>query len=443
MAFCSDCEVFLCEYCNDAHKRMKIFQDHQTVPSQKFEPEILKCKSKSHYCTQHPGKILQFYCNTCRKLVCNECVVNKQKPSLNTTFHFHDLRSIDDAVKATDISVKDLAQNATAEVKRFENHLQYIQCVEEGMEGYPAELKSIVNASIDCSIEQLQSHRAVLLQEIEDKSNESTRNVSTQKQYVQSTLDHLCWSLRFSKKAYQSSDSIERIQMNTHAIDGLERATETMWNFHTIEPPLILHGFDNLVQTVGLRKFSGKDVTLVIPPQHPGLFGCLPTMSLECPGLGKKTELEVRIKPKMIGEPRFQIQYGSTFQVSSWPESKLKSDGTWTIEFTPRCGGNHRVTVYIRGVWVTNGTPTFTVTGEPKVGAEVQRGPDWDQGNEDGGEGHTGKVMSVEPTRAGGRKNRYLAYYDIKVKWDSGSTHSYHWGELGKYQIELAIRDDC
>ncbi|KAM7312463.1 E3 ubiquitin-protein ligase MIB2 isoform X1 [Ixodes scapularis] len=64
------------------------------------------------------------------------------------------------------------------------------------------------------------------------------------------------------------------------------------------------------------------------------------------------------------------------------------------------------------------------------VGAKVVRGPDWDWGAQDGGEGKTGKVMDIRGWET--ESGRSVA----SVTWSSGSTNVYRLGHKGKVDLK-------
>ena len=66
---------------------------------------------------------------------------------------------------------------------------------------------------------------------------------------------------------------------------------------------------------------------------------------------------------------------------------------------------------------------------EVQVGLRVIRGPDWEWGDQDGGEGHVGTVVEVgePPVGDGGRA--------VIVQWDWGERSRYRCGAHGKYDL--------
>ena len=58
------------------------------------------------------------------------------------------------------------------------------------------------------------------------------------------------------------------------------------------------------------------------------------------------------------------------------------------------------------------------------VGVRVVRGPDWEWGDQDGGEGYVGTVAEE-----GGRA--------VLVQWDTGQRCRYRCGEQNKYDLRI------
>ena len=68
---------------------------------------------------------------------------------------------------------------------------------------------------------------------------------------------------------------------------------------------------------------------------------------------------------------------------------------------------------------------------EVQVGPRVVRGPDWEWGDQDGGEGHVGTVVEVgEPSVSDGGRA-------VVVQWDCGERARYRCGVRGKYDLRV------
>ncbi|XP_072039634.1 uncharacterized protein [Amphiura filiformis] len=80
--FCLDCKEHLCHSCHTSHQAFKAMKHHKVVSieglrSGKVVP-LSGIDIEDQHCNVHDGEIKRFYCETCVKLVCRDCVVVKQ-----------------------------------------------------------------------------------------------------------------------------------------------------------------------------------------------------------------------------------------------------------------------------------------------------------------------------------------------------------------------------
>ncbi|XP_070566651.1 tripartite motif-containing protein 2-like [Ptychodera flava] len=85
---CFECAQFLCEDCEQKHKKMKLGHGHKIMSLQEFtegvesETTLLKRSSLIHptVCPHHEGSVLNSYCETCDVPVCDSCAVHDHQP---------------------------------------------------------------------------------------------------------------------------------------------------------------------------------------------------------------------------------------------------------------------------------------------------------------------------------------------------------------------------
>lgn len=66
---CVDCDIYICPNCTKGHKKVTLTKCHKIISNQ-FGP----IRSSVTYCTAHPGEDFVYYCSSCEKLVCIDCV---------------------------------------------------------------------------------------------------------------------------------------------------------------------------------------------------------------------------------------------------------------------------------------------------------------------------------------------------------------------------------
>ena len=95
VASCSECAMFLCEFCEKYHKKTKATKDHKICSLDEMRkgtgevPSILP--EKVEMCPTHPTKPLELYCKCEEVLICRDCIIKKHKD--------HDYDVISDVVE--------------------------------------------------------------------------------------------------------------------------------------------------------------------------------------------------------------------------------------------------------------------------------------------------------------------------------------------------------
>ena len=74
VVFCTDCKLFLCHFCKESHKYSKSHCSHNLIPLTELRSnkDLIQSKSKFPTCQEHDLE-LEYYCETCEKLVCVQC----------------------------------------------------------------------------------------------------------------------------------------------------------------------------------------------------------------------------------------------------------------------------------------------------------------------------------------------------------------------------------
>ena len=74
VVFCTDCKLFLCHFCKESHKYSKSHCSHNLISLTELRSnkDLIQSESKFPTCQEHDLE-LEYYCETCAKLVCVLC----------------------------------------------------------------------------------------------------------------------------------------------------------------------------------------------------------------------------------------------------------------------------------------------------------------------------------------------------------------------------------
>ena len=76
IAYCVDCEEFICNDCEDMHKRRKNLANHELLRINHLNVSSILTKTKSSLCPCHPKEPLDLYCQVCHTITCRLCVLS-------------------------------------------------------------------------------------------------------------------------------------------------------------------------------------------------------------------------------------------------------------------------------------------------------------------------------------------------------------------------------
>ena len=175
VAFCRHCAQYICEYCRESHRRLKVFSGHTVVSIEELrqnaeenlpivQPEPMRCK-------QHQ-KRLKIYCFTCNQLICRDCVLKDHK---DHEFEF---------TSKSAPQIKQALQEKPGPLQSTQAHIQDArkQLEQSGNEitAQGTHLEKVINGSFDEMIEVLERRRRELLATVRGRVEEKLSSLSSQ-----------------------------------------------------------------------------------------------------------------------------------------------------------------------------------------------------------------------------------------------------------------------
>ena len=80
-SYCKSCG-FLCDTCKQTHLNWKGFSSHEIISLDQLTEDVAKLKPPVHkvlQCSKHPSKELDLYCETCKEVICRDCIVKHHR----------------------------------------------------------------------------------------------------------------------------------------------------------------------------------------------------------------------------------------------------------------------------------------------------------------------------------------------------------------------------
>ena len=423
IAHCAQCSSYLCEYCSGAHKKMKRFCDHDVISLQDMDHEKLQTKPRPHNCRWHPKEVLKLYCKSCNVLVCCDCIVSAHQG--------HTFGSIDKDTRTKVVEIlEDLSCSAKKTLTEFSRNLKYVNEVEKVTAVNATKLKDEINAVFDKRVAAIESHRASLLEKGENKCNTRVKTIWEQKEYIEQKVEALGSTVRFTEGLQQCEGDGEMLCLAAQAIPRLKEMESIRWDPSTVSEVESRYTFlksgtflgKHDMERLGERS-DPLDIVLSDNPPSDSLPDTVPLgmkKQLSLVVLRRLSKRHAVLREEVIVDIKF---YGKTLPA----EITQNQTGSWSVEFTPVCGGLHTVQAHIgeskSSRW------TFIVTGKPWIGSRVCKGPHWNYGN-------VVELGTVTDNNVQESKVRY----SLKVNWDTdGDTDTLHCWRSDQYDVQLVL----
>ena len=85
--YCTVCQEYLCQTCNDEHAASRITRKHETTTETEAKREATSANKPHHPCGRHPNQMLDMYCKTCEEIICHECITTDHRDHLITSLY--------------------------------------------------------------------------------------------------------------------------------------------------------------------------------------------------------------------------------------------------------------------------------------------------------------------------------------------------------------------
>lgn len=187
VAFCHDCDCYLCQECLDSHQKMVATRKHTT---QLLDEEAFTRPPRRPTCSIHHGEELNLYCPDCNVALCRECAIF-------STHRRHNYESLRDVAA----EINERLPRLQKLLKKRQRELKFRLLERELL----ISSEAAINKSCDKIIEIVEKRRQDLLEEW--KQLVSSANSGTRKEIYEQELSKLSRPATFLEKLNTSENS--------------------------------------------------------------------------------------------------------------------------------------------------------------------------------------------------------------------------------------------
>ena len=226
VAYCPECNSFLCQFCYETHKRNKRFRGHGIVPFTELRSNkdvTIQPKAKAPMCKEHDIELL-FYCETCEQLVCMYCTVkdhnghNHDTVKKMATKHRNELKKVTAPV---DEMIRDLSE-------AHDN----IDKMGKKIRGQGDEVDKKIDQHYDELVQKLMKQKEQLKQQAHDAVSQKEKALRVQLEEVEYAQAEIL-SMKELKDAIEKSSDQEALSAKKQVIDRMQQITDKFNKLNT------------------------------------------------------------------------------------------------------------------------------------------------------------------------------------------------------------------
>ena len=340
-SFCSDCGNFLCQLCDQAHKRMATFKNH-TLVLPDLVKETPKVKKIKFPCPQHEGESLEVYCTTCSIIICRDCIL-----VAHNGHRFKQAVDVSDEIRRSLLSD---SGKLSAKLSTFKSHAEAVAKVEKHVTTHPDKIKAFITAQFEELHKLLEKRKVTLLKEVDTQYNGFSKTLWVEKDIVETSICKLEAGIKFAQQVAKSQDKLEVAVLGNKAVRSMNQTKTLSWDPKAIQNlgPVGFAAQENYREFI--KKIGNlKNMELVINDR--GYEGCLTSSSHDLKKDGTYCiEVEINFGDKF--KALFpQMSISCTCKIGSISVScttKQEQQGKWEVTFQTANSGRYAITATLK-----------------------------------------------------------------------------------------------
>ena len=215
--FCRDCGEFICNMCIEMHQTWKELSTHKVISLEQLKSdatEMVSPTKKTLYCSKHPEKELDLFCETDKELICRDCIVKTHRD------HQYDLVS------------EAFPKHRDSIVSHLEPVRQQLNTVNKAIQGSGATQDRLVDqrAAIEADIQRKtrQLHEALevreteLIGELDKMTQQKLKTLSIQRDELELVQTRLNSCLQFVNDSLKTGSEGEILVMEKPVVQQVK-----------------------------------------------------------------------------------------------------------------------------------------------------------------------------------------------------------------------------
>ena len=206
--FCRDCGKFVCEACIEVHKTWEEYSTHKVISLEQLKSdatEMVPPTKKILYCSKHPEKELDLFCETDKELICRDCIVKTHRD------HKYDL--VSEALPKHRDAVASHLEPVRQQLNTIEEAVQDLGTTQDQITEQRAAIEADIQRKVRQLHEALKVRKAELIGKLDQMTQQKLKTLSIQRDELELVQTRLNSCLQFVSDSLKTGSEGEILAM--------------------------------------------------------------------------------------------------------------------------------------------------------------------------------------------------------------------------------------
>ena len=218
--FCRDCGQFICKACTRIHQTWAELSTHEVISLDRLEGDVTQLvppTKKVTYCSKHPTKESDLYCETCEELICRDCIVRVHRD------HQNDL--ITDAYPKHKNAIVDYLQPVKQQLGVVNEAIESLDTRQQQISDQRMEIEASIHKTIRRLQEALEERKTVLIGQLDQLTQQKMKSLAAQRDEFELVQTRLSSCLDFVSESLRTGSQAEILAAKKPVVQQIEEMT--------------------------------------------------------------------------------------------------------------------------------------------------------------------------------------------------------------------------
>ena len=215
--FCRDCGEFICNTCIEMHQTWKELSTHKVISLEQLKSDAEKMvppTKKTLYCSKHPGKELDLFCETDKELICRDCIVK--------THRDHQYDFVNEAFPKHRDAIVSHLEPVKQQLNTVNKAFQDLGTVQDQITDQRAAIETEIQRKIRQLHEAIEVRKTELIGELDKMTQQKLKTLSIQRDELELVQTRLNSCLQFVNDSLKTGSEGEILAMEKPVVQQVK-----------------------------------------------------------------------------------------------------------------------------------------------------------------------------------------------------------------------------